>query len=204
LINCPFGGLMAGEYSFGSQRQNDKGSYPDNVGEVVPAGMGFTMNAHYINAGTTALEGTVAVSMGVANPGVVTLHAGAIQLVLLSIEVPPTTQPVTVGGSCAMPQDMNVFALSPHMHYRASHYVATSGTMTLLTADQWEDPQPAVWSPPLQLKAGDTVNWSCDYTNETDQSLTYGASAVTNVMCNTVMAFYPVQDVKNPLLTCAK
>ena len=202
LIECPYGGIMAGEYSIGSQQQNADDLFPDGVGWAIPAGMGFTMDAHYINAGTTPLVGTVSVSAGVAAPGVVTQHAGAIQLILLSIDVPPSTQPVTVGGTCTMPQDMNVYAVSPHMHYRASHFVATTGSKMLLTTDQWEDPQSALFLPPLQLKAGDAVNWSCNYTNETDQPLVYGASATQNVMCNTVIAFYPIQDLNNPLLTC--
>jgi hypothetical protein len=204
LIDCPSGGLMAGVYSIGSQNAKLKFDYPDGIGEAIPAGMGFTMNSHYVNSGSMPIEGVVSVTARVAAPGVVTQHAGAEQFVLLSIEVPPTKQPVTVGSSCALPQDMNVFRLGPHMHYRAMHYTASMGGNTLYTTDQWEEPSGINFSPPLQLKAGTELTWSCDYTNETDQPLTYGASAIANVMCNTVMWFYPVQDLNDPLLTCRR
>lgn len=204
LIDCPGGGLMVGVYSFGSQIPKATYNYPDGVGEAVPAAMGFTVNAHYINVGTAPIEATVAVTGLVAAPGVTTQHAGGIQFVLLTIEVPPSTQPVTVGGSCPLPQDMNVFAISPHMHQRATHFAITSGGTPLYSTDQWQDTPPALFSPPLQLKSGADISWSCNYTNETDQPLSYGGSAINNVMCNTVLAFYPVQDINNPLLTCAK
>jgi hypothetical protein len=204
LIDCPEGGLMIGVYSFGAQTPNATFAYPDGVGAAIPAGMGFTIDSHYINAGTMEIEGAVAVTMLVAAPGVVTQHAGALQAILLSIDVPPSTKPVTVGATCNLPQDMNVFAVAPHMHYRATHFTSTSGGMTLATTDLWQDTPPAFFSPPLQLKSGADFTWSCDYTNETGQPLSYGASALSNVMCNAVVAFYPIQDVTNPLITCAK
>jgi hypothetical protein len=204
LIDCPGGGLMEGSYSFGSQIPNATYTYPDGVGEAVPADMGFTVNSHYINVGTMAIDGAVSVTGLVAAPGSIAQHAGGIQFVLLSIDVPPSTQPVTVGGACSLPQDMNVFALSAHMHYRATHFVATFGAQTLYTTDQWQDIPPATYSPPLKFKMGDSVSWSCNYTNETTQDLGYGASALSNVMCNVVLAFYPVQDINSPLLTCIR
>jgi hypothetical protein len=204
LIDCPGGGLMEGIYSFGSQIPNATYPYPDGVGETVVAGMGFTVNAHYINIGAMPIEGAVAVTGLVEAPGHVTQHAGAMQFVLLSIDVPPSSQPVTVGSSCTLPQDMNVFAISAHMHSRATHFDATSGGKMLYAADQLADLPPGAFSPPLQLKAGADLSWSCGYTNETSQDLSYGASALSNVMCNTVLAFYPLQDLNSPLLTCIK
>lgn len=202
LVDCPEGGLMAGTYTFGSQQRDVTYLLPPAVGVAIPGNMGFTMNAHYLNAGTTALQGNVVLTMSVADPGTVTQHAGSMQTVLLSIAVPPGGQPVTVGGSCSLTQDMNVMVVVSHMHHQASHFIATTGGMTLLETDQWNDPPAAGFWPPLQLKSGDDFTWSCIYTNDTLTTLTYGPSAQTNVMCNAVITFYPVLDINNPLITC--
>jgi hypothetical protein len=46
------------------------------------------------------------------------------------------------------------------------------------------------------------VTWSRDYTNQTDHALVYGPSAITNVMCNVVLAFYPLIDLNNAVMNC--
>jgi len=144
----------------------------------------------------------VVVTAYVAAAGVVTQHAGGLEALLLTISIPPTGQPVTVGSSCTLPQDMNVIAVAGHMHRRGSHFRATSGGMTLLESDEWDGTPPRVLSPPLPLKAGADLTWSCDYTNDTGAPLTLGNSALTNVMCNAILVFYPIPDVNNELITC--
>jgi hypothetical protein len=203
LVDCPEGGLMAGTYTYGAQGRDLTYLLPPGVGVAMPGDVGFTMNAHYINAGTNPVQGNVAVTMAVADPGTVTQHAGAMQTVLLSIAVPPGGQPVTVGSSCTLMQDMNVMVVVSHMHHQASHFIATTGGMTLLETDQWSDPPAAGFWPALALKSGADFTWSCIYTNDTLTTLTYGPSAQTNVMCNAVITFYPVMDINNPLITCS-
>src|SRR5258708_23077922 len=97
---------------------------------------------------------------------------------------------------------MNVIETAGHMHRRGAHFIATSGSTTLFETDLWSDSPPKQIAPPLQLKAGTDLTWSCIYTNETGAALTYGESALTNVMCNAVLVFYPIPSINNPLTTC--
>jgi hypothetical protein len=175
---------------------------PPGIGVAIPGDTGFTMNAHYLNPGASSVQGHVVLTMSVASPGTVTQHAGAFQTVLLSIMVPPGG-PVTVGSSCTFDQDMNLMIVVSHMHHQANHFIATTGGMTLLETDQWNDPPGTAFWPPLLLKAGADFTWSCIYNNDTLSTLTYGPSAQTNVMCNAVGTFYPVKDINNPLITCS-
>jgi hypothetical protein len=204
LVDCLNGAPNATSYAFGGQVQKSTYTYPDGVGEAIPAGMGFTMNLHYVNTTASPIQTAAAVTMFVAAPGVVTQHAGGFEGLLLSISVPPTGQPVTVGGTCTLPQDMNVIASASHMHRRGTHFIATTGKTTLVETDQWAESPPKEFTPPLPLKAGADLTWSCVYTNETGAALTYGPSALTNVMCNSVLAFYPIQDINSPLFSCFK
>jgi hypothetical protein len=99
-----------------------------------------------------------------------------------------------------MPQDMNVIASNSHMHQRATDFVATSGSQQLYTTQSWTSPMLATYNPPLQLTNGSPVTWSCTYVNDTGQTLTFGESAQTNVMCIYIMQFYPVADPSNPTI----
>ncbi len=202
IVDCPDGVPNATSYSFGSQTAKSVYTYPAGVGETIPTGMGFIINSHYINATAEPIQAEVVIKMGVAAPGSVTQHAGGFEGVLLSISVPPTGgQPMTVGSKCTLPQDMTVLAASGHMHHRGSHFIASAGGKTLIETDETGSP-PNTFSPPLQLKAGTDITWSCVYKNETTDTLIYGQSALTNVMCNTVLAFYPITDINNPTLGC--
>jgi hypothetical protein len=204
LIDCPQGGLQIGPYTFGAQSPKASQTYPDGVGAAIPAGMGFTVNAHYVNAGSTPIQGVVKVTMFVARPGVTTQHAGVLNFVLTSIAIPPTGQPYPVSGSCTIPQDVNVLWTGSHMHQRATHFVATSGATTLYQTTQWSEPPSQAFSPPLQLAANSNVDWTCTYVNDTGSPLDFGQSALTDAMCNFSATFYPVQDPSNPVVTCLK
>jgi hypothetical protein len=202
MIDCPLGGLQTGPYTFGSQTPKATQTYPTGVGAAIPAGMGFTVNAHYVNTGSVPIQGVVKVTMFVARPGVVTQHAGVLSFILTSITIPPTDQPFPVSGSCTIPQDVNVLWTGAHMHQRATQFVATSGSTTLYQTDQWSEPPTKTFSPPLQLAANSNVTWTCTYVNDTGSPLTFGDSALTNAMCNFNATFYPVQDPSNPVVSC--
>jgi len=131
VIDCPQGGLQLGPYTFGAQSQKATTKYPDGIGAAIPSGTGFTLDAHYINSGSSPIEAAVKVTLFVARPGLVTQHAGVLQFILTSISIPPTGQPVTVTGSCSVPQDVNLLSTGSHMHQRATHFVSTLGGTTL-------------------------------------------------------------------------
>ncbi len=202
LVDCLNGPPKDTSYAFGAQAEKASFRFPKGVGEFIPAGLGFTINSHYVNTTAAAIQAEVTIRILVAAPGVVTIHAGGYEGVLLTIAVPPTHgKPVSVGSSCTIPQDMYLVAASGHMHDRGSHFVATSGGKTLVETNE-VGAAPATFLPPVLIKAGTDITWSCDYENETSQDLIYGPSALTNVMCNTVLAFYPIADVNNALLSC--
>jgi hypothetical protein len=103
-----------------------------------------------------------------------------------------------------MPQAMNVMASASHMHQRATQFVATTGSQTLYQTTTWADPVPSLYTPPIQLPSGAPVTFSCTYTNDTPYDLTFGESALTNVMCIYSMQFFPVTDPSNPTIQCMK
>jgi hypothetical protein len=201
-VDCPQGGLQIGPFTFGAQSLKATQEYPAGIGAAIPAGMGFTVDSHYINSGSSPIQGAVKITMFVARPGLVTQHAGVLQFILTSFSIPPTGQPYTITGSCPVGQDMSLLWANAHMHRRATHFVAASGGTTLYQTDAWSDSPAAAFSPPLQLKANANITWACTYINDTSGPLTFGESALTNAMCNFGSTFYPVQDPSNPVTRC--
>jgi hypothetical protein len=88
------------------------------------------------------------------------------------------------------------------MHQRATGFLATSGSTTLYRTDQWADPPPMFYDPPLDLPAGSPITWACTYVNDTGAPLTFGESAQSNVMCIFSGQYYPVPAGRNPLIAC--
>jgi len=55
-----------------------------------------------------------------------------------------------------------------------------------------------VHSPAMQMSGSDSITWQCSYYNDTNSTLTFGDSAVNNVMCIYMGQYYPVVDPANP------
>jgi hypothetical protein len=201
VVRCPKGGLQFAPFTFTAQSQNLVQTYPPGIGATIPTTTGFTLNVHYINPGATPITGHVALTMYIAKPGIITQHAGVIFLNQGLLTVPPTGQPSTSSSTFTLPQDVNVLTSVSHMHQRATNFVASASTgQTLFQSTQWAEPPPMQYAPPVHLTAGTKVTWSCTYVNNTGQTLTFGESAATNVMCISVSTFYPVQDVAHPII----
>jgi hypothetical protein len=196
LAQCS--GLTYGAFTFTSQSPTLTQTYPATVGATVPATTGFNMMVHYLNTGSTPINSHVVLTMYVAKSGVVTQHAGVIFLNDAGISVKPGVS--TTMTSYTLPQAVTILSSDSHMHQQATNFVATAGSTTLYSTNDWNEPVAKSYNPPLQLPAGTNVTWSCTYDNMTNTTLTFGESAQTNVMCISVSIFYPVADVNNPVL----
>jgi hypothetical protein len=199
--DCPAGGLEFHPYPFSTQTRDASFTYPDNVGSLVPGSTGFLLNAHYVNPGATPLQATVTAILHKAAPGSVTEHAGVIFMNEYGLKVAPGTS--TSKATCSIPGSIHLLTAASHMHQRATGFTATTADGTVLyQTDQWSDPAPRLFSPPLPIDQKTTVTWGCTYQNDTNQTLTFGEYAQTNVMCIFTAHYWPVANPKNPTLDC--
>jgi hypothetical protein len=203
MMNCPSGGFEFHPYPLTAGTPDYVQTYPDGVGSMVPANMGFRVNAHYVNPSASAIKGTVTVTLHKAPAGSVQQHAGVVFMNQVALTVPPGVSTQT--RTCTLPAGLNIMQTASHMHQRATNFVATTqdGTM-LYQTDQWADPKPRLFTPPMALSKSTDVTWSCTYNNDTGQTLTFGEFASTNVMCIFEAQYYPVADPHNPLIECQK
>jgi len=197
---CPNGGLQFGAFTFTSQQPQLTETFPATVGATIPQGTGFQLMAHYLNAGATDIEMTsVALTMYVAKPGAVTQHAGVMYLNNLAVMAPPGHSVST--DSYTLPQDVSIMSSASHMHHYGTNFVSTASSgQTLYSTTQWAEPPGKPYSPPLPLTSGTTISWSCTYDNTGGTLLSFGESALNNVMCISISVFFPVSDINNPVL----
>ncbi len=199
VVDCPSGGLQFGAFTFTSQQHEISQTYPDTIGATIPQGTGFTLMVHYLNASSTPINSHVVLTMAIAKPNVVTLHAGVIYLDDESLVVKPGTS--TSMSQYTLPQDVKIMTTWSHMHQGANNFIATTSTgQTLFTTTEWAEPAAKELSPPMDLPSGTTIKWSCTYDNMTMNTLTFGESAKTNVMCISLSVYYPVMNLNNPVI----
>jgi hypothetical protein len=91
---------------------------------------------------------------------------------------------------------MSFLQVTGHMHHRGMRYQAhatsASGEVrALYSSDTWDEPATLNLAPPFSVAKGDTIDYSCDFNNESATTLIYGESAEKNEMCNLFGVFYP-------------
>ncbi|HEX4341628.1 MAG TPA: hypothetical protein VH062_37215 [Polyangiaceae bacterium] len=196
----PCSGLSFGTYVHLAQKSESRIDYPPGVGMIVHGSSGFQIMVHYLNSSSDPIHAVVAATLHATEPANVAIHAGQIFANTLSVSIPPRSM-TTVTHSCGIPKDVNLFTAASHMHSHGVHYIArdSDGQLLYETKD-WAEPEPWTFTPPRLLKAGSTIDVSCDYDNETDQALSFGESAATNEMCIFVGGYYPAADDES--ITC--
>jgi hypothetical protein len=141
----------------------------------------------------------VTLQMAIAKAGAVTQHAGVLYLDNTRLTVPPGVSMSTL--SYSLPQDVQIMWTWSHMHQQATGFTATASSgETLFTTTEWAEPPAKPYAPPLSLKSGTNITWTCTYDNKMMQTLTFGQSAVSNVMCISISVFYPIQNTSNPVI----
>ncbi len=85
-----------------------------------------------------------------------------------------------ITGTCIVPFDLDLVLLASHAHAYLTKFEARiyDGTRTLdkviYTNEQWDSPNIVVVDPPISLKKGMGITFTCHYLNQTDHELTYG------------------------------
>jgi hypothetical protein len=158
------------------------------------------MQVHYLNTTTEPIKAYVATTLHAERPEDIDMYASYLFINTLSISVPPQS-PGSAQASCGVPRDVQLLSASSHMHQFGVHFNArTSDGQLVYETEQWAEPNPWYYDPPLPLSAWSSVDIRCEYENTTDSTLTFGESAATNEMCILSGVYYPAAP--NESITC--
>jgi hypothetical protein len=167
--------------------------YPAGVARLHRASDGIRIQAHYLNVTTRPIEARVKVTLYTKDTGEHQL-AASLFFNNLSVSVPPQSSG-SAERTCTLPQDVELLNVIHHMHRFGTHFVAELSDGTVLhESDDWSEPEETRFDPPLHLPAGTAITFRCEYSNDTDNALTFGESALSNEMCIFAGQFYPAPN----------
>ena len=161
--------------------------FPEGVGLRVKAGQQLRLNVHTFNATDYDLSGTSGVAVKVV-PSVETeaefTFAGPLQF-----SIPSDGAEHEIFGSCPVTQDVTVLNWWPHMHQLGRHMkIEVSGEVV---HDQpFSFTNQVNYPTERQLVAGDVIDVTCTYLNDTGDPVGFGDSS-TQEMCFAGFYRYP-------------
>ena len=96
---------------------------------------------------------------------------------------------------CAMPRDVSIVQLQSHMHRRGVGFVADvvregGAAERVYENDAWEGVPSGRFAPPLELRAGDALDFRCDYVNPEAREVAQGLTT-RDEMCTLIGPYYP-------------
>jgi len=187
--------------AFGAQTTAAETAYPQGVAMHIGAGAVLLLQTHYIDTDLSGpFDATATVNLHYAAPGSVEQEAGVLFFYTTDFSLAAGVGvESSTSLSCPIPSDIQLLDAFSHMHRRGvgfqAYHVGSAGQGTLIyQTDDWVDPAPARYQPPMLVRAGDRVEFSCLFINDRDAVVTEGSSAESNEMCIFVGSYYPRLD----------
>lgn len=182
---------------------------PSDVGVRLPASIpAYLLQVHYFNATGAIQSDQTGVELCVtAQPR--PNEAAAHWLGKMTLNLPPHSNSEVV--STCKPQMMtgpsHILYVTPHMHTKGVHSKGVinraSGEQVTFLDEPFEFREQRLYrmpedgsAPDLLLNPGDTISTTCDWVNDTDQSLVYGQST-SNEMCFMTVWAWPAGSISN-------
>ncbi|WP_437895531.1 hypothetical protein [Sorangium sp. So ce124] len=185
-------GVVAGSQS--PDGNSFLGDLPEGVALKVPPGTVLLMNTHYLNSSSNPIETDARINLYTIADDEVEVEAGMLFHYNPFISVPAHGSS-TARMRCVTENDISVVRIQSHMHRRGVGYVANKvaldGTMTELYAhDRWEGVPSKEFSPFLEVKAGESLDYHCDFNNVEDRNIAQGLTT-RDEMCMLIGPYFP-------------
>ncbi|WP_437333265.1 hypothetical protein [Sorangium sp. So ce394] len=170
------------------------GELPPGVAVKVPPGKVLLMNTHYINASAEPIETDARINIYTIPDDAVEIEAGMLFHYNPFIDVPARGES-SARMRCTADQDISVVRIQSHTHSRGVGYVAhkvdLDGKMTELYAhDQWENVPTREFSPFLEVKKGEALDYRCDFANAEEREIAQGLTT-KDEMCMLIGPYFP-------------
>jgi hypothetical protein len=168
---------------------------PAGVATVVPKDSWMIMNLHMLNPTAEGMDVCVKNNFTTIPTEDVEHEAGMLFWYNPFITLTPqATSTATL--RCPITQDISLVNGQSHMHARGTHYTATlydaegAFVQKLFESSDWETPVPEDYEPALQIPAGSSIEYTCEYTNSQDRTVNQGLKT-TDEMCMFIGQYYP-------------
>lgn len=184
----------------GQQAPLHEERFPPGVGRVYRGGQKIVFDYHYLNATDQPMTARAVVNFHVVPPGDVDRIATTFGRLFADISVPPRASR-SYDVECRMTEDVMVHKLVRHTHrwgreFPVSFLGGARDGQPIFTSQTYEDAE-HTFPEPVMVRAGEGFRFTCNYTNDTDQTLVFGEKA-TDEMCILFGTIYPVEGRELP------
>jgi hypothetical protein len=183
--------LLLGSVSVGRQR------FPPGLAIRLDARQPLLLNFHYFNGTSRPLRPKVRLRILRARRGAVRHHLEVLGVGNFDIRIPPHAT-VSHTADWSPPFDVNVAMLSSHAHGRATRVTASvlvgdAAPRRVYESRSWAEPTIAWQAPPLRLTPADRLRFTCEWRNDSDREIGFGATA-DDEMCFITGYFFRDED----------
>jgi hypothetical protein len=189
-------GDLAGPLFYTTDKDADSTHYQPNVGVKFAKGEVVRLELHYLDTGTTATEAELRLNLWFAERPLIA-EAGSFFMYDHTIDVPPHGK-ATTRMHCEIPGDIAITSLLPHVHTHGTGeriYLSGGGVdppKLLVGSKGYGDLETRTFdTTPVRVKAGQALDFECDFQNGSDKALVEGTSPTTAEMCVLLGSYYP-------------
>jgi hypothetical protein len=175
---------------------------PADTAFKMDGGSLLLVNAHYLNASDKPLDAEIYINLHTVPAAQVTQEAGIFFMYNPFIYVGAQSA-ATAREVCPLAKSVTLVNAQSHMHARGTRYLAnlldSNGIVLqeVYTTRNWEGVVSKTMAPPLQIAAGQMIDFRCDYMNKESRTISQGLTT-RDEMCMFVGLYYP-KDTKTEL-----
>ena len=189
-------GDLAGPLFYTTQKEADSTHFQPHVGLHFAKGEVVRLELHYLDTGSAAAEAELRLNLWFADKPLVA-EAGSFFMHDHAIDIPPHGK-VTTRMHCEIPGEIAIMSLLPHVHtHGMGERIYLSGKdidppRQLVASKGYGDLETRAFdAAPIQVHAGQALDFECDFDNGTDKVLVEGTSPTTAEMCVLLGSYYP-------------
>lgn len=165
-------------FAIASQTAEMNYQFPEGVALKMPAHQKLDVNVHYVNKGTTPIEGECYINILKTDPVNVVHEAKAVYFSMEDIYLVANQKTVVIKEFVA-DEPMKVFMLTSHTHKLGEYFEiqinggARNGEV-VYSSSNWHHPLLKTFDTPLDLAAGEGLRMVVTYNNTTPRAVRFG------------------------------
>lgn len=164
--------------------------FPPGVAMSVASNRVLLMNAHYLNASDAEITPEVRINLWTIPEAEVT-ELGDILFIYNPIIRASAMKSEKAQWRCPVHTDITLVNVQSHMHARGLDYaVGLLGEAPFYTNDKWESVPVGRFDPGIEIPAGSTLEYYCEYMNDSTETIYQGPRS-TDEMCMVIGSYYP-------------
>jgi hypothetical protein len=189
-------GDLAGPLLYTAQKEAESTRFQPGIGVKFAKGEVVRLELHYLNTGEAAADAELRLNLWFADAPLIA-EAGSFFMYDHDIAVAPHAK-ATTRMHCEIPSDILITSLLPHVHAHGTGeriYLSGKGVnppKLLIGSKGYGDLETRYFDDkPVVVKAGQALDFECDYQNDGPTGLLAGSSTTKAEMCMILGSYYP-------------